>query len=75
MANMFSKAIPGASTQPLPEIAKPKPIRMASENDPAVLEAAKRTREAMLQRRGRLSTILTDMTKDTIGSSGKRLGA
>lgn len=48
---------------------------MPTETDPSILEAAKRTRRAALQRTGRLSTILTDQTGDAIGSSGQTLGA
>jgi hypothetical protein len=54
---------------------KPRATRMPSETDPAMLEAAQRTRSAALQRRGRLSTIMTDSSRDTVGSSGRSLGA
>lgn len=60
-----------AAPQPLPT---PKPVRMPHEQDTALLDAAKRTREAMLRRTGRLSTILTDNLKDSVGSSGRALG-
>ncbi len=74
----------GGMSTPKPE--KPKVVRMPNEEDPAALEAAKRRREAAVQRQGRQSTILTDqaMTRAglgggsgnaTIGSSGKALGA
>lgn len=53
----------------------PKPVRMPYEQDPEVLAAAQRTREKSMQRRGRLSTILTDQTKAVTGSSGQKLGA
>lgn len=53
----------------------PKPVRMPVETDPDIVAAAQRTREAALQRKGRLSTILTDQTKQTVGSSGQKLGA
>lgn len=49
----------------------PKPVRMPTEQDPEVLAAAQRTKQAAMQRAGRMSTILTDMT----GSSGQKLGA
>ncbi len=55
----------------------PKPQRMPNETDPDVLAAAQRTRQAALQRRGRLSTILTDQTRETAGTdtySRKTLG-
>lgn len=61
-----------------PKIQKPeapKPIRMPTQEDPEMLAAAQRTRQAMLARQGRLSTILTDQTKTTTGSSGAKLGA
>lgn len=61
-----------------PKIPKPvatKPTRMPTETDPSVLAAAQRTRSAALMRKGRLSTILTDQTKATTGSSGQKLGA
>lgn len=53
----------------------PKPVRMPQQEDPEILAAAQRTRAAAMQRSGRLSTILTDQTKTTTGSSGQRLGA
>ena len=53
----------------------PKPVRMPNATDPDVLAAAQRTRAAALQRKGRLSTILTDQTKSVTGSSGLKLGA
>lgn len=53
----------------------PKPIRMPTETDPEILAAGQRTRESMLRRKGRLSTILTDQTKSISGSSGQKLGA
>lgn len=55
--------------------APPKPIRMPQQEDPEMLAAAQRTRQAMLERKGRLSTILTDQTQATTGSSGVKLGA
>lgn len=70
-----------------PKTEKPKVVRMPNEEDPAALEAARRRREAAMQRQGRQSTILTDQAQaraglagggsgnSTIGSSGKALGA
>jgi hypothetical protein len=61
-----------------PKIAKPeapKPVRMPTETDPNILAAAQRTREGAMRRMGRQSTIMTDMTKATTGSSGAKLGA
>ncbi len=53
----------------------PKPVRMPVESDPSVRAAAERTRQAAMMRQGRLSTIMTDQTKATTGSSGQKLGA
>lgn len=53
----------------------PTPTRMPTATDPAVQAAAQRTRASALQRKGRLSTILTDQTSSTVGSSGQKLGA
>lgn len=71
-----------------PKPTPPKVVRMPNEEDPAALEAARRQREASLQRKGRLSTIMTDQNQakaglggagasgnPTVGSSGKALGA
>jgi len=72
-----------------PKLKEPRVVRMPNEEDPAALEAARRRREAALERQGRLSTILTDQSQAraglggggpssgnaTIGSSGKALGA
>jgi hypothetical protein len=63
---------------------EPRVVRMPVEDDPEQLAAAERTKRAALERKGRLSTILTDQTRQTtgaasgnstIGSSGKALGA
>jgi hypothetical protein len=67
MTNMFKPKMP--AQQALPE---PRVVRMPTENDPNILAAAQRTREAAMKRRGRLSTIMTD---SDIGSSGSKLGA
>lgn len=48
---------------------------MPTETDPNILAAAQRTREGAMRRMGRQSTIMTDMTKATTGSSGAKLGA
>ena len=53
----------------------PRVTRMPSESDPSVLAAAQRTRRAALRRHGRMSTIMTDQTRETVGSSGQSLGA
>lgn len=53
----------------------PKPVRMPTPTDPDVEAASRRSREKALKRKGRLSTILTDQTSDTVGSSGQKLGA
>lgn len=58
-----------------PEISNPRTIRMPGQDDPSLQSAAQRTRQNALQRRGRLSTIMTDMTKTATGSSGAKLGA
>lgn len=52
----------------------PKPVRMPTETDPEIQAASMRTRARALARSGRLSTILTDQTRDTVGSSGQALG-
>jgi hypothetical protein len=48
---------------------------MPTATDPDVEAASRRTREANLKRKGRLSTILTDQTSSVVGSSGQKLGA
>ncbi len=58
-----------------PEIEKPRSVRMPVENDANARAAAARTRQGAMMRQGRLSTILTDQTKATTGSSGQKLGA
>ena len=57
------------------EISNPRTIRMPTQDDPSIQAAAQRTRQSALQRRGRLSTIMTDTTKTATGSSGAKLGA
>ncbi|MFW6028043.1 MAG: hypothetical protein ACOC9Q_00770 [bacterium] len=52
----------------------PKPKRMPTQEDPDVIAAGKRTRADAMRRKGRMSTILTDRTKETTGSSGQKLG-
>jgi hypothetical protein len=68
MTNLFKPKMPTQSALP-----EPKVVRMPTESDPNILAAAQRTREAMMKRRGRLSTIMTD--NSDIGSSGSKLGA
>ena len=68
MTNLFKPKLPAQSAMPEPRV-----VRMPTEQDPSVLAAAQRTREAMMKRRGRLSTIMTD--NSDIGSSGSKLGA
>lgn len=58
-----------------PKIEPPKPVRMPTATDPDIEAASKRTRERALNRKGRLSTILTDQTSSVVGSSGQKLGA
>jgi hypothetical protein len=53
----------------------PKPVRMPTEMDPEVQAAAERARAGAFRRAGRLSTIMTDSTRETTGSSGTKLGA
>ena len=65
MADMFGSK--------MPEVEKPKPIRMPVETDPEVLAAGQRTRKNALSRSGRLSTIMTDAVSSA--SSGEKLGA
>jgi hypothetical protein len=48
---------------------------MPTETDPEVRAAGIRARENALRRSGRLSTIMTDQTRETTGSSGQKLGA
>lgn len=68
MANLFKPDIP----DPPPP---PKPKRMPTEQDPEVRAAGERARRMGQRRSGRQSTILTDQTRSTTGSSGKKLGA
>jgi hypothetical protein len=69
MAGLFG----GKTKMPPP----PKPVRQPVETDPSVRAAAMRTRESALRRQGRLSTMLTDMASNVVGSSAPndRLGA
>ena len=77
MGNLFGPKIPPApAAAPAPEApAAPRVTRMPTETDPSIVTAAQRTRKAALARTGRLSTIMTDSTSDTVGSSGRTLGA
>lgn len=67
MGSLFKPKVPAPKT--------PRTIRMPTENDPEALAAAQRTRQRAMSRTGRLSTILTDQTKSTTGSSGQKLGS
>ena len=59
-----------------PKMPAPPPVqRLPTATDPEILAAQQRTRAAALGRQGRLATILTDQTRDTVGSSGEKLGA
>jgi hypothetical protein len=69
MSGLFSSP----SIPPPPSL--PKPVRMPTETDPSILDAAKRNRAAAYNRTGRLSTIMTDNLQNTVGSSGQKLGA
>lgn len=60
----------GMKPPAMPEL--PKPVRMPTEDDPDILAAAQRTREAAQSRKGRASTILSD---NTSFGSGIKLGA
>jgi hypothetical protein len=62
-------------TPDIPAPAKPKVVRMPVQNDPNIQDAANRTKQSALQRRGRLSTILTQNLQGRAGSSGAKLGA
>jgi hypothetical protein len=54
---------------------QPRPVRMPTAMDPEITAASQRAREGALRRTGRLSTIMTDQTRETTGSSGQTLGA
>jgi hypothetical protein len=89
MAGLFKKSAPPAPVivQPpppppppkveIPEMPKPKPVRMPRSpigEDPNAEKAAERYRKAAMQRKGRQSTILTSALREMTGSSGDRLG-
>lgn len=61
-----------ASSSSVPS--KPRVVRMPTNSDPSVLAAGARARSNLLRGKGRLSTIMTDMTRSITGSGG-RLGA
>ena len=63
MAGLF-----GGGTQPPPP---PKPVRMPTERDPAVIAAGLRAREQLARSSGRSSTVLTDVLRSVTGSKGK----
>lgn len=71
MSGMFSKP----NVMPVVPPPAPRPIRMPNENDPTMIEAAKRTREAAMKRTGRMSTMLTDATQESVGAASQKLGA
>lgn len=73
MGGLFKSNIDNAPAPKAPE--PPKPVRMPTQTDPSVAAAAQRTRSNTMRRRGRLSTIMTDQTMGTTGSSGQKLGA
>ena len=77
MGALFSKpsVIAGGAAAGAVDPPKPRVIRQPTETDPSIIAAGQRTRRAALSRSGRLSTILTDRTSETIGSSGQALGA
>jgi hypothetical protein len=73
MSTLFKS--PLATATRTPDLPVPKVARMPVETDPSALAAAQRTRASALRRRGRQSTIMTDMGGDMVGSSGQSLGA
>ncbi len=62
-------------TPKAPKVEAPKKVRMPVQTDPEIEAASARNREEIMRRRGRLSTIMTDMTQNVTGSSGQKLGA
>lgn len=60
MAGLFG----GKAKTPPP----PKPVRQPTPDDPAMRQAAMRARADTMDRSGRLSTILTDQTQQTLGA-------
>ena len=79
MSSIFSKAPP--APPPLPDtsaleaqMSQRRQVRMPSENDRTLMEAAQRRRKAASARQGRLSTILTDQARGIVGSNGQSLG-
>jgi hypothetical protein len=67
MGSLFSPKVPQQQS--------PKKVRMPSEQDPEVLDAAARTRADVARRGGFASTILSENLQKTAGSSGQKLGA
>ena len=70
----------GKAVARVPEERRPRPVRLPTETDPSALATQQRSRQAAAQRRGRLSTILSDglranPEKAMTGSSGQKLGA
>ena len=67
------KPVAAAKEPKMPDMPDmPTPTRMPVASSATTQEQARVAREKTLRRKGRLSTILTDMN---IGSSGKTLGA
>jgi hypothetical protein len=65
---------PPAPKVEIPEMPKPRPVRMPIGDDPNAQKAAERYRKAAGRRKGRQSTILTSALREMTGSSGDRLG-
>lgn len=49
--------------------AAPRPVRQPTPEDPSMRAAAERARMDAMRRSGRLSTILTDQTQQTLGAN------
>lgn len=78
MSKMFGGA-PKAAPVTIPKPKLPAPVRMPTPTDPAMEDAAQRSRVIAMKRKGRMSTILTDQMSGnaggSMGSSGTKLGA
>lgn len=70
MKSMFGGGAPAQTAAP----PRPRVVRMPTSSDPSVLAAGTRARQNLQRGRGRLSTILTDMTRGTMTGSGGKLG-
>ena len=75
MTNLFKPKMPAMQAGPTIEMPEPSRTRIPRETDPDMMGAASLSRRKAMRRRGRLSTIMTDMTRETVGSSGQRLGS